>query len=165
MSQILMNSLDVLLDVYGDIVPVVSIFPAQNCGNPSGLNSFRHTFSIASRTCRCCSKGFVEPRMFKRVHCSRRRRWSSSKCHYRADCVSTCGGFQVVRVVLVWIFDSVGSSSVFSSSSPDASLSTFPFWHLSSGSIAKISTASFQIHVKPPIAASSALTATLDSAE
>ena len=33
------------------------------------------------------------------------RQWSSSKCNCRTDCVSTCGGLQVVEVVVALFFD------------------------------------------------------------
>ena len=45
----------------------------------------------------------------------------SSRCNCRTDCVSTCSGFQVVKVVIVWVTDSVGSSSAPCSSLPVAS--------------------------------------------
>ena len=179
-----MNSVDVVLDAHEDIVQVVPIFPTRICENPKWPQL------ISTHIHHHIAHLLMLPQTIHRATNVRTNtlltlstRWSSSRCNCRTDCVSTRVGFQVVKVVLVWVFDSVGSSCVPSVSLPDASFSTHSLfalvisihyedfkdvlslptgWTLQPCPFCPIWLLGHQIHMQLPFAA---LTATLDSAE
>ena len=99
--------------VHEDTVPVVPIFPAQVRETPkrasthfdSHLPSHPALVGVAandslSHECPDEHTAHIDDD----THLQR--------CNSRTDCISTSGGFQVFKICLVWVFDSVASSSL-----------------------------------------------------
>ena len=120
--------------MHRDIVPVVTIFPAQIRDNPKWPQLMSTHIYHRITQLLMLSQAIHSPRMSRRTHGFP---FVDDSHLCRTDRVSTCGSFHVVRVVVVWVFDSVKSSCVHSSSSTDASFSAC--LQLSSASTAQIS--------------------------
>ena len=118
MLQVPVISLDVLLDVHPDIVRDVPFFPVQirehpTCPQLISTHIYHHTTHLL----------MLPQKRHGPTNVQTDTMLTSTtmvifKVNCRTDCVSTCGGVQVVKVVVVWVFDADGSSSVLSQSSP-----------------------------------------------